>query len=113
MQTEGRVSVAEGTDLAKVVALLTGLSQEISRLGEQLGRIEKRLPGDAQPEERWWSPHEVASEVERTDLTVREWARKGRIPSRTDSRGRRWISDKVAKLIFRYQGLPPAEALAA
>jgi hypothetical protein len=113
MESERKMVGADIAGTEKVIALLTDLSQEFLRLREQLGRIEKKLAGGTEPEERWWSPHEIARVVERADLTIREWARKGQIPSRKDSRGRRWVSDKVAQLIFRYQGLPPAEGLAA
>jgi len=83
----------------------------LADMSERLGRIEARLGADSQPEERWWTPDEVAKKVERAPLTVREWARLKKIPSRKDGRGRRWISDPVAKMIFRYQGLPPEEDL--
>ena len=88
----------------KILAILTTLSARMER-------IEAIVCGDEKPEDRWWSPEEVAKKVERAPLTVREWARLDKIPSKKDSRGRRWISDEVAQLIFRYQGLPPAEDL--
>lgn len=59
------------------------------------------------------APAEISQKVDRAPLTVREWARLGKIPSEKDSRGRRWIADDVAHLIFRYQGLPPEEELAS
>jgi hypothetical protein len=82
-------------------------------MSDRMCRIENMLGAKAEPEERWWTPDEVAKKVERVPLTVREWARLGKIPSKKDSRGRRWISDGVAQLIFQYQGLPPEEELSS
>ncbi|KKM21767.1 hypothetical protein LCGC14_1632100 [marine sediment metagenome] len=88
------------------ISLLTDIS-------ERLTRIEERLGADSEPTERCWAPDEVAKRVDRAALTIREWARLDKIPSKRDSRGRRWIADEVAQLIFQYQGLPPEEELSS
>lgn len=83
----------------------------LAEVVERLRRIEEKLGTQVEPEERFWAPEEIARKVGRAPLTVREWARLKKIPSRKDSHGRRWISDQIARLIFRYQGLPPEEEL--
>jgi len=88
------------------LALLVEISQRVQRIEELLG-------SPSEPRERWWTPDEIARKVDRAALTVREWARLRKIPSKKDSRGRRWISDPVAQAIFRYQGLPPEEEFSA
>jgi streptogramin lyase len=97
----------------QILEAVNGLAGLVRQLSEQLDRIDRRLVAEAEPIEREWTPAEVAAQVGRAALTVREWARLGKIPSRTDSRGRRWISDATAQAIFRFRGLPPAEDLAA
>jgi hypothetical protein len=109
---DGR-DLAVGDRLERLLQQLSAIYDRIERFGEQLDRVERRIGGEAVQEERWWTPAEVAQRVGRAALTVREWARLGKIPSKTDGRGRRWISDEVAQLIFRYQGLPPEEELSS
>ena len=82
-------------------------------MSERLQRIEGMLAGGSEAAEKRWTPNEIARKVDRAPLTVRKWARLKKIPSEKDSRGRRWIADDVAHLIFRYQGLPPEEELSS
>ncbi len=96
----------------KVLEAVLALAARVEGIGEQLDRIERCIRNEAEPIAREWTPAEIAGQVGRAALTVREWARLGKIPSRTDSRGRRWISDATAQLIFLRRGLPPEEELA-
>jgi hypothetical protein len=88
----------------KIVALLEGLGEKIDRLEQKIGQ--------SPPEsKREWTPDEIAKETGRTPYTVREWARTGKVPSRKDTRGRRWISDEIAQKIIAYGGLPPHDEI--
>ncbi len=98
---------------AQAVALLVDMSERIHQIDGRTSRIEEMLQATSEADEKWWTPAEIARKVDRADLTVREWARLDKIPSKKDSRGRRWIASDVAELIFRYQGLPPEEALSS
>ena len=87
-----------------------GLLQEVI---EKLNGLEQKVGQPATEPKREWTPEELAKETGRKPYTVREWARTGRVPSRKDTRGRRWISDEIARKIVAYGGLPPQDELAA
>jgi hypothetical protein len=87
-----------------------GLLQEVI---EKLNRMEIRIGQPIAEPKHEWTPEELAKETGRKPFTVREWARNDRIPSRKDSRGRRWINDEIAQKIIAYGGLPPQDELVA
>jgi hypothetical protein len=81
-------------------------------LNEKLDRLEQKTVQPVAQSKREWTPDELAKETGRKPYTVREWTRLGRVPSRKDTRGRRWISDEIAKKIIAYGGLPPQDVFA-
>ncbi len=95
---------------------MTELNEEeviglLRELNARLDRLEQRIGQPAQDPKREWTPDELAKQVNRAAFTIREWCRLNRIPSRVDSKGRRWISDEIAQKVIAYGGLPAREEL--
>jgi hypothetical protein len=91
---------------AKVIELLEEVKADVAFIKQRIGHPEPAP-------KREWSVNELTKEVDRTPFTIREWCRKGQIPSRADSKGRRWISDDIARKVIAYGGLPPKEEITA
>jgi ribosome-binding protein aMBF1 (putative translation factor) len=90
----------------KIVGMLEILMEKIDRLEQRVGHPEAE-------QKKEWTPEELAQKTGRKPFTVREWARNGRVPSRKDMNGRRWINDEIARKIIAYGGLPPKGELVA
>lgn len=73
-------------------AELNGDSIQIMML-ERLERIEAVLSllAEAKKEKPYYTTSEVAKEMNKTDYTVREWARKGQIDAKKGPNGRGWL----------------------
>lgn len=86
-------------------------------LDERLERIEAMLTAlvDRQPAKEWYSVEEFARIVGRSEFTVREWARKGRILAAKKQSGRgafaAWVLSHEELLRYQREGLlRPARA---
>jgi excisionase family DNA binding protein len=76
---------------------------------ERLDRIEATLKHLVQERsaKEWYTTAEVAGIVQRSEYTVREWARKGQVKAEKATNGRGWlISHEELERIRNYGPLP-------
>jgi transposase len=85
-------------------------------LEERLTRIEAMLATlmNRQPVREWYSVEEFARHVGRSEFTVREWCRQGRIHARKKESGRgahaAWAISHDELLHFQREGLRPSSS---
>lgn len=92
-------------------ALMGSVHQQLTQIADRLGRIESSMDAKNLNKKEWYSTLEVANILGKSDFTVREWCRKGRINAKKQESGRAnsksWAISSEELTRFQSEGLLP------
>ena len=90
---------------------MDALSERLDEVLARLRAIEAELHHlrEEQTVKEWYGTAEVASVLNRSDYTVREWCRKHQIPAEKTSNGRDWIISHETIVRLKNRELPLPE----
>ena len=102
----------DGTSLPGLETRISGMETRISGMEAMLLEIHQMLAGQ-RPKKDWYTVREVAEILERSEFTVREWCRLGRVYADKRACGRghsqEWIVSAEELKRIRNEGLLPSK----